>query len=289
MRQLPRLQEANIVAGLLTSRAAKVLGLHAGIPIVTGTGDAAANSLGLGLVNEGDGVLSLGTAAQIFVSKATHVPAPHHNIHAFAHALPHRWFQMAAMLNGASPLAWIAQRLGRGSDIPLLLRAVEKRMQTPSRLLYLPFLNGERTPYDDPAMRAAFYGLDAASDDIDLVRAVLEGVALSLADSSEALARSGTTHHTLYAVGGGLRSLLWAKIIASAIGRPLSLIAASEFGGAVGVARLARMPVTGESADQVFFKPKISTDVLPNPDWQDIYGKRLMQYRELYAALKLIR
>jgi xylulokinase len=287
--QLPEIREGNAVAGPLTAQAARSLGLSASTLVVTGTGDAAANTLGLGLISEGDGVVSMGTAAQIFVSKSAHVPAPAQNIHAFAHALPGVWFQMAAMLNGASPLAWMAERLNRADDIPALLRAVEKRMTTPSHLLFLPYLAGERTPNDDPAMRAAFLGLDATHDEIDLTRAVMEGVALSLADSYDVLTATGTTPHTLYAVGGGFRSKLWAGMIASALGRPIRLIADSANAGAIGVARLARQAVTGETTAEVFRKPERSTEILPIAAWQDRYAARLPAYRSLYHSLKSIR
>ncbi len=289
MDQLPAILEGNAVAGTLQPAAARALGLAPGLTIVTGTGDAAANSLGLGLIAEGDGVISLGTAAQIIVSKAAHVPAPEKNVHAFAHGLPGLWFQMAAMLNGASPLAWIAERLNRSGDIPALLRAVEKRMVKPSQLLFLPYLTGERTPHDDPAMRAAILGLDATSDDIDLVRAVLEGVALSLADCHDVLRATGTTPDTLYAVGGGFRSRLWALMIASALGRPIRVIADSTNAGAIGVARLARQAVTGEGAAELFRKPARSTEVQPVAAWQKVYTERLPIYRSLYHALKPIR
>lgn len=288
LSQLPDIHEGNAVAGTLTSQAARTLGLSPSTIVVTGTGDAAANTLGLGLIAEGDGVISLGTAAQIFVSKTAHVPAPAHNIHAFAHALPGLWFQMAAMLNGASPLAWVAERLNRADDIPALLRAVEKRMDKPSHLLFLPYLTGERTPKDDPAMRAAFLGLDATHDEIDLTRAVLEGVALSLADSYAVLTATGTTPRTLYAVGGGFRSKLWAAMIASALGRPIHLIADSANAGAIGVARLARQAVTGESVKEVFRKPSTSTEVKPVAAWQALFAERLKSYRALYLALKTI-
>jgi xylulokinase len=287
LAQLPELREATALAGQVTASAARALGLKSGLPVVTGTGDAAANTLGLGLVEEGEGVVSLGTAAQIFVTKRAHVPAPALNIHAFAQGLPGRWFQMAAMLNGASPLAWIAARLEASDSIPALLRAVEKRMAEPSRLLFLPFLTGERTPYDDPAMRAAFAGLDATTDEIDLVRAVLEGVALSLKDSYEALTASGTTPHVLYAAGGGFRSPLWASMIASALGRPLHLIADAKAGGALGVARLAHMAVPGEKEQVIFRKPK-SRLVNPRDPWQAQFEARLPQYRALYQGLRQI-
>lgn len=288
-RQLPPILEGNAKAGQLTAQAAKALALPAGTAVATGTGDAAANTLGLGLVGEGDGVISLGTAAQIFVSKTAHVPAPAQNIHAFAHALPGLWFQMAALLNGASPLAWIDGLLGGGTTIAARLKQVEKRMDAPSRLLFLPYLTGERTPHDDPAMRAAFMGLEQDTDAVDLTRAVLEGVALSLADSYDVLTATGTMPKVLYAVGGGFRSALWARMIASALGRSIHLVPASDMGGAIGVARLARQSLTGEEAANLYRKPARSTEIDPVPVWQARFVRQLPAYRSLYQALCPIR
>lgn len=287
--QLPPILEGNAIAGHLTPAAARALSLPRGIAVVTGTGDAAANTLGLGLVGDGDGVVSLGTAAQIFVSKSRHVPAPEKNIHAFAHALPGLWFQMAALLNGASPLAWLARVLGEEDTLDTAVKRVARRMAEPSRLLFLPYLTGERTPHDDPAMRGAFLGLEATTGRSDLTRAVLEGVALSLADAYEALVSTGTVPRTLFAVGGGFRSPLWTRMIASALDRPLHLIAASDMGGAIGVARLARQAVTGEAASTLYRKPERSTEVKPDPVWRDRFAARLPQYRALYQALRPIR
>jgi xylulokinase len=86
-----------------------------------------------------------------------------------------------------------------------------------------------------------------------------------------------------------MRSALWAEIIASALGRPLALIAASEHGGAIGVARLARLAATGETPDQVFRKPEKAQEVAPRPAWQSFYSERLAQYRQLTRALQPIR
>lgn len=287
--QLPPIREGNAIAGHLTPSAARALGLSTGVTVVTGTGDAAANTLGLGLVAEGDGVISLGTAAQIFVSKTAHVPAPEKNVHAFAHALPGLWFQMAALLNGAAPLAWASNLLAPGQDIARLLKQVERQMNEPGRVLFLPYLTGERTPNDDPAMRAAYMGIEATTNTVDLLRATLEGVALSLADSYAALAETGTVPRVIYAVGGGFRSPLWARMIASAIGRPLDLIPATDMGGSFGVARLARQAVTGETAAAVFTKPPRSSTVAPDPAWQKVFTNRLPAYRQLYRVLRPIR
>ncbi len=286
--QLPELLDANALAGQVHASAARSLGLKAGTPVICGTGDAAANSLGLGLINEGDAVISLGTAAQIFVTRKQHLPAPEFNVHAFAHALPQTWFQMAALLSGASPLSWIASRLGH-DDIPKLLRSVDKRMADPSRLLFLPYLAGERTPHDDPQARGVFFGLDASTNAIDLVRAVIEGVTLSLADCFGRLPQRGDRPKLVYATGGGTRSLLWCRMIASALDTPIHLARTGEYGGALGAARLARLGVTGERPEQVFAKPESGRVVRPEMKLVMYFAGRLPAFRTLYDATKSIR
>src|SRR3712207_4326354 len=125
------------------------LGLPPGIPIAAGAGDATGWAVGIGAVEDGDGFVSLGTSAQYFVTTAAYRPYPEARVHAFCHALPGRWFQMAALLNGASCLAWTASLLGE-RDLGDLLGRVEAQWRGPSRLLFLPYLAGERTPHDDP-------------------------------------------------------------------------------------------------------------------------------------------
>jgi xylulokinase len=286
--QLPQIREANAPAGHLTAKAAKALGLKSGLPVVTGTGDAAANTLGLGLTGEGDGVLSMGTSAQIFVTRNAHHPAPQDNIHAFAHAMPQRWFQMAALLNGASPLQWLMQRLGT-TDYQSSLRQAARRGPPVPPLMFLPYLAGERTPLDDPHMRGAFLGLDHAHDSTDLLYAVLDGVALSLADCAECLAKAGGLPPHLYAVGGGFRSSLWARMIASAVGLPLHVTKAGDFGGAMGAARLALSGLTGEADAAIFRKPRHTTIITPDSALAKSYAARLPAFRAAAAALAPIR
>lgn len=285
--QLPPVREATEPAGALSDDAARILGLPPGIPVITGTGDAAASAIGLGLIDEGDGVISIGTSAQIIVTKRKHVPAPVQNIHAFCHGLPQRWFQMAALLNGASPLAWIAARTGH-RDMSKLLQLVGQRMHAPSPVMFLPYLSGERTPHDDPGMRAAFIGLEHTTDDADLTRAVMEGVALSLADCYSCLTATGTKPKPLLAVGGGTKSALWTKMIASALGRDIAISEASEYGAALGAARLARIGVTGEAIESVCQRPAKTQVINPDKSLAKLYAARLPQFRALYHAVKQI-
>ncbi len=288
-RQLmPVILEAPAVAGRLMKSSARSLGLPTGIVVVTGAGDAGASGLGLGLVNPGYGVISMGTSAQIIVTKDSHVPAPQQNIHAFCHGVPERWFQMAALLNGASPLAWLGAALGR-KDLAALTRPITLQMKHQSGVVFLPYLNGDRTPHDDPHAKGAFIGLDHRAGATELARAVLEGVALSLADCYDILHKTGTVPERLLIIGGGTKSELWMKMIASALGRDLLLAEAGEFGASLGAARLARMGHTQERAEDVCLFPRRTRRIAPHRLWQERFAGQLPEFRKLYHALKVFR
>ena len=155
------------------------LGLPEGVPVAAGAGDAAAGAIGIGAINEGDAFVSLGTSAQYFVTHRGLRPYPERLIHAYCHGLPGRWFQSAALLNGASCLGWAASLLGE-PDIAALVARVAARWRGPSRVLFLPYLAGERTPHDDPNARGVLFGLDPDTDAVDVAQAVMEGVAFRL-------------------------------------------------------------------------------------------------------------
>ena len=158
---LPRLVEGSEPTGTVRPEIAARFGLPAGVVVAAGGGDSMVGGVGVGAVEDGRAFVGLSTSAQIFVAADAHRPAPERLVHAFCHAIPGRWCQMAALLNGASVLSSIAHLLG-DADISSLLAEVEANFKSPSRLLVLPYLTGERTPHDDPYARGVVFGL--ASD-----------------------------------------------------------------------------------------------------------------------------
>ena len=159
----------------------------------------------IGAIDDGDAFVSLGTSAQYSVTTASYRPYPERLIHAYCHGLPERWFQSAALLNGASCLGWATSLLGE-PDIPALVGRVKAGWRGPSRVLFLPYLAGERTPHDDPHARGVLFGLDADTGATDVAQAVMEGVAFSLAEAQDCLAAAGTELEAIAAIGGGARS-----------------------------------------------------------------------------------
>jgi xylulokinase len=283
---VPRLLEGSASSGVLKPALREEWGIDRAAAVGAGAGDAAAGAVGLGAIGEGDSFVSLGTSAQFFVTRKRHEPKPERFVHAFAHALPGCWFEMAALLNGASPLGWLARILGE-ADIDTLVDKVAARFHAPSPLLFLPYLSGERTPLDDPEARGVFAGLDAASDSIDLVQAVLEGVAFSLVDARDALGWHGDG--PLPVIGGGAQSRFWLGLIASALGVPVGRIAGADKGPAFGAARLARLALTGEAAVDVCVKPPLTETIGPEPALHEAYAERIERFRGLYRSLKARR
>ena len=283
---MPELVEGEQPGACLLAPVARGWGMEGGdIPVAGGGGDAAAGAIGIGAIRDGDAYISLGTSAQIFVTTASYRPAAESGVQAFAHGLSGLWFQAAAVLNGASALAWAARMLGE-SDPGALLARVEAQYRGPGDLLFLPYLTGERSPHNDPHARGVLFGLTPSTDAARVAQAVIEGVAYSLADALDSLAAAGTVLREAAIVGGGARSRFWTQIIADVIGIPVIRYAGGETGPAFGAARLARLAVTGERPEAVCTTPDILDRTLPDPGRHAAYRRELARFRSLYRALR---
>jgi xylulokinase len=282
--QMPSLVEGSQPSGTLRADIAQRWGLRSDVVVAGGGGDAAAGAVGLGAIEDGSAFISLGTSGQLFVTTQDFSPAPEALVHSFCHAVPGRWFQMAAMLNAASCLAWGAQLLNR--DIGELLSETEAAFRKPSSVLFLPYLAGERTPHNDPYARGVFFGLSPQTQQTDLVQAILEGVAFSFADAKQCLQQAGTSLTHAGMIGGGSRSAFWARIFASVLNVPMVRYQGSDKGPAFGAARLARLAATGETPQAVCTAPSILETIEPQPQLVELYGPRIEAFRSLYRALK---
>lgn len=281
---LPAALEGSAVSGQLKGAVAAAWRLAPGTIVATGAGDAAAGAIGSGAVNPGDAFISIGTATQYFVARDNYSPAPEHLVHTFCHGVPNRWFQMAALLNGAGALAWAAGLLGE-ADIGKLMAETEAAFTGPSPILFLPYLSGERTPHNNPHAKGVLFGLTPASSREQVIQAVLEGVALSLADAQGYVEATGALPEAIAVNGGGSKSRLWMKILASALNKKVLLAEGAEAGPAFGAARLARLAATGEDPSDVCVKPAIAAEIAPDPALSQAYAERLTKFRSLYKAL----
>jgi xylulokinase len=259
------------------------IGLPRGIVVAAGGGDAAVGAVGLGAIRPGDAFISLGTATQLIVAADAYRAAPERLVHGFAHALPGRWYRMAAMLNGAGALAFAA-RLFDVSPAELE-REAARDYPGPGSLQCLPYLSGERTPHDDPHARGVLFGLTPSTTRADVARAVMEGVACTLADACDCVEAGAAPLGAIGLIGGGARSSLWTRMIAAALDRRIIRYRDGESGPAFGAARLARLACTSETPEAVCLPPEILDATEPDPALVEAFQPRLARFRSLYRAL----
>jgi len=284
-RAMPRLYEGSEATGVLRDEVASAWDL-ARVPVAAGGGDQAAGAAGAGVVRPGMASLALGTSGVLFVAGDRFRPNPARAVHAFCHCLPGRWHQMSVLLSAASCLAWVTRLVGAASEEALLAEVASQDRVAAGDLLFLPYLSGERTPHDDPAARGVFFGLSHETDRATLARAVLEGVAFAFADAHDVLVEAGAAIDEIAVVGGGARSALWGRILAAVLDRPLLYRAGADVGPALGAARLARLAISGERAEEVCAAPPVARVARPEAALRDAYRAPLARWRTLYDRLR---
>lgn len=284
---LPKTFEGTAVTGHLTSTAATATGLPAGIPVMAGGGDQAANAVGTGAVVDGVVALSLGTSGVVFASSDVPVVEPDGRLHAFCHAAPGKWHLMGVMLSAAGSLRWYRDALAPGTDFGDLLIPAADVPAGSEGLLFLPYLTGERTPHPDPLARGGFIGLTVRHGQPHLTRAVLEGVAFGLRDSLELMRGAGLASITqVRASGGGLRSPLWRQILADVLQAEIVTVNTTE-GAAYGAAVLALVGAgVFNSVEEACAKlVQVTGKTEPGGDTA-VYDQLYPLYQGLYPALK---
>lgn len=285
---LPATYEGTETTGYLTAEAAKLLGLRAGIPVMGGGGDQAAQAVGVGAVEEGIIALTLGTSGVIFASSNKPAVEPEGRLHAFCHAVPGRWHMMGVMLSAAGSLRWLRDTVAPETPFADLVDQTQPIKPGSDGLIFLPYLTGERTPYPDPYARGAFVGLTVRHTQAHMTQAVLEGVGFGLRDSFTLIEGSGLPQANQVRIsGGGARSAAWRQILANILNAELVTVNTTE-GAAYGTALLAGVgagvwPDTETAAKAVI---KVTGTTSPDPETRETYDAHYRLYRELYPALK---
>lgn len=244
----PRTLESGSPAGTITAWAAAQTGLPEGTPVIAGSGDNMMGALGAGIVETGMSLATIGTSGVIYShaqQPLVDLPAnaPAGRLHTMCGATgddrsPGTWCVTGCTLSAGGALAWAKENLWPEVSYDQLLAEAARVSPGCDGLLFLPHLTGERCPYPDPSARGAWFGLTTRHTRGALVRAVLEGVAMTMAHMLELHRNLGITITRLRLGGGGARNALWRQILADAFGVEVRLTNTEE-GPAFGAALLA--------------------------------------------------
>lgn len=294
---MPRLTESSDVAGYITSEAAQVTGLIAGTPVAGGAGDNAAAAVGTGVVVEGKAFTTIGTSGVVFAHSDKVQIDPQGRVHTFCAAVPGAYTVMSCTLAAGLSLKWYRDTFCQAeidaakemdTDPYILMnQQAEKSPIGANRLIFLPYLMGERSPLLDSNARGAFIGLSAIHTRKDLLRAVMEGVTYSQRQNLDVLRQMHVAPETMLACGGGAKSPFWRKMMADVFNMPVKTVENTE-GPALGAAILA-----GVAAGIYKDIPSACAQVIrenepltPGAAEHNAYERVYSVYESLYPALK---
>jgi len=268
----PPVYNSSEMIGKMSQRVKENLGLEGENILVAGAGDQHCAALGNGIIHEKETLLTIGTGGQIFTPLKHPLADPKLRIHTFCHAIPGYWHLLGATLCAGLSLSWFKKSLLDSPSFSFDFKDMdeEARKIPPgcNELLFLPYLLGERTPYMDPLARGAFINLHLTHQRAHFTRAIMEGVALSLKNAWEVFEEMGAESERFIFSGGGSKSSLWRKILASVFQKPL-LTTTTREEAATGACILA-MVGTGCSssfADAIDTIVHYNTPTPTEPEW----------------------
>lgn len=286
---LPPVSESAAVIGKLRPDPAFELGLRADIPVVAGASDQAALLLGAGVIESGRGSITVATGGQMTIVSNRPMIDPKLRLNTFCHAVPDRWYTMGAILNGGVALRWWRSVIDIEQTRPYadLLGEADLVPAGAEGLVFLPYLEGERTPHMDPNATGAFVGLTTRHTQAHLTRAVLEGVAYAFRDCLLTLQDTGPIPDHFLVGGGGSQGALWRQILANVLGVSLQTVKGQEH-TAVGAAMLAGVGthVFYDPAEAVAHCVRYGPTEMPDPAEKAIYDSGYARFRALYPALR---
>ena len=274
---LPDLVTGGARVGSVTQHAAHDLGLVADIPVYLAPGDAGATTIGAGSGEIGPAYAYIGTSGWVALT-ADHRADPATGSFTLAHPHAERFIQVAPLLTAGGNLQWVRDLFDEHTYAEVIAQAFASPVDT---LLYLPYLNGERSPIRDPMARGAFVGLSSRTDQAALYRAVLEGVVYGYRHALRAL--SANAPKSLVLAGGGTRSSQWCELFATIIGVPVHVLDNPEQVGLYGAHQAMRAARGDVSSYEVTLGTRTFQPILLH---QNHYNQLFGLYLELYPALR---
>lgn len=293
---LGKMYESPDVTGEVHNKAALATGLAIGTIVVGGAGDNPAAAIGTGIVSEGNAFTTIGTSGVVYAISDKVAIDKKGRVHTLCASVPGKWTVMSCTQAAGLSLQWLRNNVCSeevdlasklGIDPYEIMTAMAREVPIGAdKLIYLPYLMGERSPHPDPDCRGTFFGLSAIHQRAHLIRAVLEGISYSQLECVDVFREMGVSIDNMMICGGGARSNVWRQMFADLYGCPVSTIKAEQ-GGALGVAILAGVGAgiykdLEETCSRLIVKNQTHSPVMEN---NKEYKKYYKLYKDLYVTL----
>lgn len=279
--QLPELHESFDVAGVINNEFKTKHDLG-DVKVVMGAGDNAAASIGMGVINQGEINISLGTSGTIFIPTDNFVKTEKNELHSFA-SVTGKWHLMGCILTAASARKWWLENIIKDNDYNLDEELIKE--SNTDGLYFLPYLSGERSPLNDTNIRGAFIGLNHSTTRGEMSRAILEGVSFALKDCLEIASNEGFIFSKATLCGGGAKSSQWCQIIADVFDLDIYI---GDGSPSLGAALIAIKGSEGLPFEEMVKNIKYNKVYKPVAENVKYYKQKYQVFRNIYPALKNI-
>ncbi|MDO4273712.1 MAG: xylulokinase [Eubacteriales bacterium] len=218
----PPVYESCQEAGTVSREAARELGISPGTKVVAGGGDCAAQLIGNAVIDEGIVSCNIGTASQLAVVTGSPAFDKEMRCQLWCHSIPGLWIFQGGALNGGNTLSWLKNKVLRDErPFAELDREALDVAAGSEGLIFLPYIAGERTPYNNPKARGVFFGLGLKHGQAHMVRAAMEGVMYNLRLCKNIFDEMGISRKKLISSGGAAKGRCWKQIQADMIDMPV--------------------------------------------------------------------
>lgn len=282
---MPDIMDCHSIVGNINMKAAELTGLREGTPVVAGGLDAAAATLGAGIVKKGQTQEQGGQAGGMSICLDEY--KPHKKLIMGRHLIPGLWLLQGGTVGGGGTLNWLKNNVMEDTDFEVMTKLASEIPALSEGLIFLPYMAGERSPIWDKNSKGVYFGLDYKKDKRHLIRATMEGVAYSLLHNIKTAEEADVYVDTLNAVGGAANSHVWTQIKADVTGKTIN-VPSSDTATTKGVAILAGVGagIYKDFEDGVNKTVKIEKTYIPNMEKYEKYQKGYAIYREIYENLK---
>ena len=278
--------EASEIAGRVSEICSNETGLNKGIPVVYGGGDTLVQALGNG-INDNVLISNIGTASQLLCLSNIPLHDKFFRTNTFCHVEKNKWLLMGANLSGGVALKWLKNILGCNSYSEMTELALKAEAGSKG-LIFLPYLNGERTPHNDPNARGIFFGLSLSHGRNEIIRSTMEGIIFAQRETFEIFKQMGLNFNRVIASGGGARSEAFKKILASSLNCEVITNRINEQ-GCVGAAILSMTGTKTFSSIKEACEKIISFNdevIKPNLEQSKIYDELFTKFQKIYPSNK---
>ena len=222
--KLPKVKNSTEIVGYLTKNAAKEMNLREGIPVVNGAGDVASAVVGSGAVGLRDVHLYIGTSGWIVAPVKKRITSIKHYMGSILSADPKKYNLIGEQEVAGEAYKWLQEKI---FDRYTYREMDELASQAPvgsKKLIFLPWLFGERCPLNDPTIRGGFFNLSLEHGKEEILRATMEGVAYHVRWMLEGLESLIGEVKEINIIGGGANSDIWCQIFADVTGKKINQV-----------------------------------------------------------------